>query len=390
MKGVEARARSIRVFFWYQNRQCKEVLYVDGVYLSPTPANLLYATRFVAGIDKKIRNGTFDYGATFPESKKVPKSTSLNGDELFVDLIDRWFSLLDLKPSTRQQYRRHKDLFWKVHLPNKPIKQFVHSDIKKALQQGKWKSNKSRNNQLSLIRGVFQLAVLDKQISHNPCEGLLYATVQTKKPDPFSQAEVQLILNSLAEQYDAPIFNFVQFQFYTGLRTSEAIALEWSCVDLLRKEILVDRANVYGEEQGSTKTMVARKVRLNSEAVIALERQKAFTFGECDKVFNDPRTEAPWKYHDITDSAHWPITLKRLGLRHRRPYNTRHTYATLALMAGVNPAYMARQMGHSLEVFFKVYADWIDGEGDEREIAKLENAIKKTIPVLSQSAKKKP
>ena len=153
---------------------------------------------------------------------------------------------------------------------------------------------------------------------------------------------------------------------------------------------MVDRANVYGEEQGSTKTMVARKVRLNSEAVIALERQKAFTFGECDKVFNDPRTEAPWKYHDITDSAHWPVTLKRLGLRHRRPYNTRHTYATLALMASVNPAYMARQMGHSLEVFFKVYADWIDGEGDEREIAKLEDAIKKTIPILSQLSKKMP
>lgn len=151
---------------------------------------------------------------------------------------------------------------------------------------------------------------------------------------------------------------------------------------------MVDRVNVYGEEQGSTKTMSARKVRLNSEAVTALERQKTITFDEGGKVFNDPRSGAPWKYHDITDSNYWSSTLKRLGLRHRRPYNTRHTYATLALMAGVNPAYMARQMGHSLEVFFKVYADWIDGDGDDREIAKLEDAIQKTIPILSQRSKK--
>jgi integrase len=29
-------------------------------------------------------------------------------------------------------------------------------------------------------------------------------------------------------------------------------------------------------------------------------------------------------------------------------------------MAGVNPAFMARQLGHSLDMFFKVYAKWID------------------------------
>ncbi|SNS59923.1 hypothetical protein SAMN06265795_10481 [Noviherbaspirillum humi] len=28
----------------------------------------------------------------------------------------------------------------------------------------------------------------------------------------------------------------------------------------------------------------------------------------------------------------------RLGIRYRRPYNTRHTYATVGLMSGANPA----------------------------------------------------
>src|SRR5471032_1511277 len=169
--------------------------------LPPTPANIKYAARLIGDIKKQISAGTFDYGATFPESKHAPKSSGLTVDELFFDLIDRWYSLLELKPSTKKQYLQQKDNFWKVHLPNKPIKSFVHSDIKGALQKGTWKSNKSRNNQLSIIRGVFELAVLDKQITENPCEGLDYATVQAKGPDPFTIAEVRIILASLTEKY---------------------------------------------------------------------------------------------------------------------------------------------------------------------------------------------
>lgn len=60
--------------------------------------------------------------------------------------------------------------------------------------------------------------------------------------------------------------------------------------------------------------------------------------------------------------------------------------ATLGLMAGVNPAFMAKQMGHSLEMFFRVYADWIDGQDDTREMAKIEQAILQFIPELSLTA----
>ena len=62
----------------------------------------------------------------------------------------------------------------------------------------------------------------------------------------------------------------------------------------------------------------------------------------------------------ITRAAFWMTTLKRLGIRHRRTYNMGHPYATIGLMSGVNSAFMARQLGHSLEIFFKVYAKWID------------------------------
>ncbi|RZT92559.1 hypothetical protein EV670_3537 [Rivibacter subsaxonicus] len=67
--------------------------------------------------------------------------------------------------------------------------------------------------------------------------------------------------------------------------------------------------------------------------------------------------------------------MKRLGIRYRRPYNMRHTYATMMLMAGMAPAFCAGQMGHSVEVFLGTYAKWLPGAGDAAEMAKLENAI---------------
>ncbi|MDB5774030.1 MAG: hypothetical protein JWP38_163 [Herbaspirillum sp.] len=63
--------------------------------------------------------------------------------------------------------------------------------------------------------------------------------------------------------------------------------------------------------------------------------------------------------------------------------NKRHTYATIGLMSGVNPAFLAKQLCHSLEVFFKVYAKWINGEDDAREMLKIEASISKIVPELS-------
>ena len=51
-------------------------------------------------------------------------------------------------------------------------------------------------------------------------------------------------------------------------------------------------------------------------------------------------------------------------------------------MSGANPAFLAKQLGHSLEMFFSVYANWINGD-DDREMAKIEASIMQNSPDLS-------
>lgn len=48
------------------------------------------------------------------------------------------------------------------------------------------------------------------------------------------------------------------------------------------------------------------------------------------------------------------------------------------------PAFLAGQLGHSLRVFFDVYAKWINSKDDREEIAKLDEAIRPTVPELPQ------
>ncbi|KGU86869.1 hypothetical protein N005_01840 [Pseudomonas mediterranea CFBP 5447] len=45
-------------------------------------------------------------------------------------------------------------------------------------------------------------------------------------------------------------------------------------------------------------------------------------------------------------------------------YNCRHTYATMWLMAGMNPAFIATQLGLSVQMLLSTYARWINPSAD--------------------------
>ncbi|WP_162244839.1 site-specific integrase [Massilia sp. Leaf139] len=372
--GVELRERSIRIRFEYRGKQRKETLYIGDEPMAPTPANAKYAKRLVAEIRQKIDNGTFEYAEYFPKSPHADEPEE--GVPMLHQVMDKWIEVFDGKASTRGQYSKRLESFWKKALKDRPIGEVSYSDILTALNGGTWKSGKSRNNELSLINGVFEFARLDKLIKDNPCAEVKRAGYQKPAPDPFDLGEVNAILGHLREHRSEQILNFVQLMFFTGLRTSEGIALRWADIDFRKKEVLIDGANVYDEEADTTKTYESRVVKLNGMAVEALQRQKAHTYLAGAHVFHDPKTGEPWTYVKITDvRSFWQATLKKLGIRYRRPYSMRHTYATMGLMSGVKPGFMAGQLGHSLRMFFTVYAKWITGADDDREMDKLERAI---------------
>jgi integrase len=370
---VEVRERSIRVAFTLEGVAQRHTLMLNGRPLPPTPANIKYAHRLALEIRERIRHGTFSLVEYFPASGAGAAPVTVGAQ------LDTWLAAQRIEASTRKGYESVLR-FWKPLLGDKPLRSLKHSDVLTALASRPELSGKTINNRVSVLRKALALAVLDKLMPDNPSDSIASAKWQRQPVDPFTADEAARIVAAMSGQ----AANYIAAKFYTGLRTSESFGLKWGSVDLAAKQMVVSEARVGGVAKG-TKTNTVRTVFLSDPAVEALKAQKAHTFLAGAHVFTDPRDGQPWTERKFRDF--WVPTLKRLGIRHRRAYNTRHTYATMMLMAGMRPAFCAGQMGHSVEVFLRTYAKWIPGAGDAAEMAKLNSAL--SSPEVTQKGRVK-
>jgi integrase len=367
-QGVDVRPSSIRVTFSYGGKQHRQTLTLNGAPMAPTPANVRYAERLAAEIRERIRLGTFSMAEYFPAAGDGGTTLTVGTQ------LDAWMAAQRLTTSTRQSYESIVR-FWKLQFGDKALKSLRHSDIMTALASQPTLSGKTINNRVSVLRDACAMAVLDGVLPENPAANIPSAKWQRKPVDPFSLEEVEQILADMRTHYPEPIANYAEAKFFTGMRTGESFALQWQTVDLNAGEMVVAATFTAGEAKDSTKTNVARTVLLNTRAAAAFKRQAAHTYLAGRHVFLDPRDGKPWT-GEPKFRFYWLSTLKRLKMRHRPPYNTRHTYATMMLMAGLTPAFCAKQMGHSIELFLTTYSKWIPGAGDRAEMAKLENRLK--------------
>lgn len=379
--GVEIRPTSIRLHFTWDGQKQKETLTVEGKPMKPTNPNIAHARRVARDIRRAIELGRFALVDFFPDS---PRAGAASKDKAtFGDSCNLWLATKGrLATKTLDQYRNALEVWKRVLGADKPVASMTHGYVAGKVGSTPWKSAKLLNNYLIPLRGVFALAGRDLKLADNAMEGIENSRHQAPPPDPLTLAESRMIIEHMRRHYDERIVAYFVFAFATGCRPEEIIAIRWSDVDWNHQTVLVQRARTAGEVH-DMKTYQSRNVDLTSEAVEALTTMKAHTFmkGIEADVFQNPVTRRPFHDERSQRDHYWAPTLRRLGIRHRRAYQTRHTYATIALMAGVNPTYISRQMGHAnAKMLFTVYAKWIDGADKGRERAKLEAARAPALP----------
>lgn len=392
--GVKAASKtSIEITFTYRGQRCRE-----RIKLAPTPPNLKRATQHRAAILDAIIKSTFDYRTTFPDSPNAALFVDRQGEVITTEkYLEDWLERqrAHLKASTYDGYRKTvlnhltpefgKDIL--SDLARTRIKDWCAKLVSKNV------SVKTIKNRLSIFRAALTDAVQDDVIETNPLYGWQFKSKEGPKEDddvdPFTAEEQVLLLDMMSGQER----NMFQFAFWTGMRTSELIALEWGDIDWHRGTAFVRRsltraAIVIKSEGESPKTRAGRReIKLLAPALEALKEQKAHTFVAQKQIFNNPRTGNRWSGDQTIRNA-WKRGVTLAKLRYRNPYQTRHTYASMMLTAGESPMWVAQQMGHKdWTMIARVYGKWIKSAvpdaGDKavalfgRTTVDIDNAVKK-------------
>lgn len=263
-------------------------------------------------------------------------------------------------------------------LRERALRAITPGEIMRAVQGAKFPTAKTHNNAISPLKLVFQYSVGERYLAESPAARIGWIKHQKAEPDPFTLGEARAILEWLGQNGEAQHANYFRFAFFTGLRTSELLALKWPKIDFRRGLARVDEAQVLKQDK-PTKTYESRNVELNSESLLALDNQRQHTFLAHQHVFLDPLTGKPY-VSDKPPRIALQRALKKLGIRHRAAYQTRHTFATLNLMAGAHPMWVARQMGHrTMQITLTTYSKWIEGADQGRERAKLESVLGQSL-----------
>ena len=306
---------------------------------------------------------------------------------MFGEYAQSWLNSLEVVHDTRVNYKGLMNNYWMPHLATLPIKAVTPMVLREVVAKTDWKSSTVKRAAIARIKAMFRAAVYDEVVDRNPAVSIQLPQKTRKQVDPFTVEEADALVEwmySNFSQCNQVFAAFYEFAFYTGMRTGEAMALRWDEIDFEKKTAHICRIVVEQQVVERTKTKYGRTVMLNSRALGALAKareiadrravQKRRMSTSSPFVFQ-PSGASPHMRGPSTPGEHFNTAVQKLGIRARPQYNCRHTYATMCLMSGMNPAFIAGQLGHSVQVLLSTYAKWLNSSNDWTELAKLENSL---------------
>lgn len=346
-------------------------------------------------MEREIRAGTFSYRHYFPHSKRVElfepltsttppptadeltgaarealqnsdtsatSSISVAGTPLFTAFSDQWYSEREIDWKHSNQIKV-SDILRKHLVPQfkgRRVGDITKTDIlnlrthlAKDYRGGKGLSPARINQILNILRQILEEAA-DRFDFSTPYRGIKPLRVPRTRVDPFSLEEVKLFLDTVPASYRT----YFTVAFFTGMRTSELIGLKWQYVDFERNEIEVRETLVQGHPDTPKCEGSERIIDMSTVVAQALRIQHKKTDDRSEYVFCG-RDGQPLNYRNVTSRVWYP-SLAKADLRRRRPYQTRHTAATLWLASGESPEWIARQMGHTTtKMLFTVYSRYV-------------------------------
>jgi len=266
------------------------------------------------------------------------------------------FKKNELKNSTFEKYESIIELRLLPFFQNIPITEIKTSDIKLWLLNIVDVGGKSKRTYMGVIKGIFDEALYDELIEKNPVSRIRLPKVTKSIIHPFTPDEVNSILQT-AQMVNYK--NYLNIAFFTGMRSGEIIGLKKEDIDLKNKILKIRRTRSrFGESTPKTRES-SRDIPILDSLFPLVE--SLYNLHDHDYLFKTQYNE-PYRDTNVFVDRYWKPSLESLGISYRRPYNTRHTYATNMLYRNlVTPVELAQLLGHSsTEMVFNVYVAYLD------------------------------
>lgn len=304
------------------------------------PENVLDALAWLAA--KESEQETVNFGAWFDAYLKQLTGITARTRDDYEAMHRRYLTTLDDLPLS---------LISRAH---------VAAVVNKLDAQGL--SPKTIKNVVHMLSSVLGLAVDEGHITRNPVKRVRLPKQQLTETEPkFLTYDEAAMLVAATPRHYQPL---VTFLLGTGLRWSEATALQGKHIDLSAGTVRVQRAWKRipgGWEIGPPKS--EKSNRTVNAAVPALVAVSGLLGKPNDLVFTTPTGKVV--RHSNFYNRIWVPSCEKAGLDPRpTPHDCRHTFASWLISDGIGLEAVQDQLGHeSYETTRKVYAKLLPAVG---------------------------
>lgn len=272
---------------------------------------------------------------------------------------------------------------WMVRWDHRPIGSLTRADVRTLLADVRAKGLKEETEHriFNVLSAVFTYAVQENYIRTSPATPVrkeLRSTTQKEfRAKPLTLAGAETTIGHISAGRNRL---FARVALWTGFRSGELAGLRVCNVDRVRGVIQVestvqDLGGVLSESTTKTVKSRGRSVPVPKAVMTELgEFIDAADLGPDDYLF---AARAEFFNYKNWRVRHWIPACRKAGFADERkkptvrPYDLRHTFASLRAAEGVPPHVLMRWMGHStITTTMNVYAHVYDG--DERMEALVE------------------
>lgn len=296
----------------------------------------------------------------------------------------RWLGRLDRADAGKESMRDAAEVWWNDHVEPNLAKSTILSyayvldghlmpllgdvpirdidparviDLQRALRE-RQVGPAMTHRVMMVLSGVMRHAVVRGRIERNPVTPVKVAQPRRQRAiRPLAPATIEQLRRVFLDRGDLRSATLISVMAYSGLRPGEALALEWRHIN--QRTILVEQASSADGPNAPTKTQRIRTVRLLAPLAADLEAWRGLqeAGGSSAAVFaragGGPPT--PTAYRNWRRKRFDPACAAA-GIGQVRPYDLRHSFASLMVQAGYSPVELAAELGHSPTLTLNTYA----------------------------------